>query len=215
MRFYNRAEHNALKLRASEDRSVGQMLLLDIASSSYIAGGYFQYENALKPVSEAYSIKDIEDFYRRIGPVQNGGALGEFLSAAINLKIRERQSVVLDNKGIKLHGIGLFQERGAIIIPNDVGSSVAQCMRGGSILIRGNAEYDLGIYGSGGEVVLFGNSKSRAGYGISGINLFIIGNSGEMLGENSLSNSIITVTGSYGRADSCCAMIRTELPLPR
>lgn len=216
-RLYDRLEQNALGSKTGKN-TTGEKILYDVANSVGTAEEritrYILYENELRPVSIAYELRDIENFYRKIASTRDSTALGEFLSAAINLVINEGETVVLDNPKIKLNKIGMLLDRGTIIVPNDVGDNVSTCMKGGTMLIRGAAKDELAAFGTGGEVQLYGNSGDKAGIGISGLNLFIFGNSGKGLGEKSRPNSVITITGAYHKSYDCRALIREELPEP-
>ena len=113
-----------------------------------------------------------------------------FVSALINRVIKDGETIMIKPRKYDFeHNLGVFLEKGTVILDGDVGMNVGYGLRGGKLIIRGNVDYCYGNCMEKGELTIEGkvkgpgfnyvkggkgvirsiDEKGWSGYGVNGI----------------------------------------------
>lgn len=85
----------------------------------------------------------------------SGGFLGFYLSALTNKILTEEETVILRPR-IKLFGLGLYQQKGIVIIKGHTGTYTGAYMNGGILMIKGSVDSLTGFNKKGGDIIVEG-----------------------------------------------------------
>ncbi len=142
-----------------------------------------------------YSLQDIEKLCPEIAITPN---TGYFISAAINNKIEDGETVTLNFNGAKVDAIGRFR-KGNVILKGDAGSHAGAYMSGSARLtIYGNTGGFAGEEMSGSsKLTIYGNTKAYLGNGMKGsASITVYGNAEYYVGGGMSGFSQLTIHGN-------------------
>ncbi|MBU4502050.1 MAG: hypothetical protein KKA79_05625 [Nanoarchaeota archaeon] len=127
-----------------------------------------------------YDLKDVEELSKKIKQGQNK-RLGVYLSALINKKITEKDTITLTLEE-ELNGVGMYLQKGTLIINGNVNNSIGWGMKDGKLIVKGNAYDYTGWCMEGGEVVVKGNANDNTGCYMKGGELVVEGDVNDFTG---------------------------------
>jgi formylmethanofuran dehydrogenase subunit C len=206
-----------LELIRTEDihkKSRGYIALYDVINMAPLSSDpYRSYVHVLRDIRERYTNRDIEQFY---SDIKSGANIyhptGKFISAAINAKMNEGDTIVLKNPEIRLDHIGDHLCYGiTVIVDGGVGDWAGQFNDGGLMIIRGGGGKEIAHNMFDGEIISFGHVGENAGHRIQNGRLIILGDAEENLGNGSKPEAEIVVTGLYAISQSCKAKVVTDI----
>src|SRR5574337_839288 len=105
--------------------------------------------------------------------------------------------IVLEGSAERVKWIGSGMTRGRIVVRGDVGMHAGSYMRGGEILVEGNADDFLGVEMQGGIIVVEGNVGHEVGAYMRRGLIVIKGNAEDFLGAM-MTNGTICLFGQAG-----------------
>ncbi len=120
------------------------------------------YQTAISLVPNInYSLQDIAGLCHSISDYDNRHLIwGFFISALINKVIKDGETITIKPKKYVLeNNLGVFLERGTLILDGHVGMNAGYGLRGGKLVIRGDTEYCYGNCMEKGELIIEGSVK--------------------------------------------------------
>lgn len=143
-----------------------------------------------------YTLKDIEELSKRIKPEQTR-LLGIYLSVLINKIIAEKEKVILTPEQ-ELDGIGMYLQKGTIIVEGNTNNNTGESMRGGKLIVKGNTNDHIGFCMEGGKLLVKGNTNNYVGLFMHGGELIVEGNTNDYAGYEMEGGKLI-VKGKIAR----------------
>lgn len=172
--------------KATEQLLEGRKRNSKIMNELLISCGWFLEKKASTDIETMYNVgrvlandigytkSDLEELSENITEdAFEDRNLGFYLSALINKVITENDKVVLKPK-VDLTGLGVFLQRGKLIIKGDVLDYTGAFMRGGMILVKGNIKYWTGYFKQGGLIVIEGNEGMFTAFRMRGGNIWVV-----------------------------------------
>ncbi|MBU4502537.1 MAG: hypothetical protein KKA79_08115 [Nanoarchaeota archaeon] len=127
-----------------------------------------------------YGLKDVEEMSKRIKYGQSR-FLGVYLSVLVNKVITEKDIVTLTLEE-KLNCIGMYLQKGTLIIKGNTIDYTGRGMKGGMLIVEGNANNTTGCYMEGGNLIVKGNANDATGGSMVGGKLIVEGNANDDTG---------------------------------
>jgi len=165
-----------------------------------IFGKKWLYEEAYKIAQNTYyEERDITTLSKILSNrKREDKILGIYLSALINNKIVRLNKIKLFPT-TTLDYLGMYFEKGILIVTEDVGKNFGQYMKGGKIIINGNTSGLEGQEMTGGTIHITGNSGHNTGYKMKEGKILIDKTAGEHTGLEMTGGSIIIKGDVDGR----------------
>jgi len=128
------------------------------------------YEVGVKLTKDLnYSLKDIEELSKKINlQTKKNPRFGLYISVLINKIITEKDEITL-TLNEPLSCIGMYLEKGQIIVEGNTGNQTGRAMKGGNIIVKGNVGYYTGWDMEGGKLIVKGKIKDISPYFKKGI----------------------------------------------
>jgi formylmethanofuran dehydrogenase subunit C len=160
---------------------------------------YFPIAKAIGSIE--YSTEDIMRFCASLsGFIEEkcfGIKAGVFLSALMNAGSDSEYVLDLSHVEEDIESIGLFNEKRITLI-GDFGNYVGDCMRSGSLRIKGNVEDSAGFKMEGGEIIIEGCAEEKLGNIMRGGSIHVMGCCGNQAGNEMKGGEIIVEEDVYG-----------------
>ncbi|MBU4501180.1 MAG: hypothetical protein KKA79_01195 [Nanoarchaeota archaeon] len=128
-----------------------------------------------------YGLKDVEELSKRIKYGQSK-LLGIYLSVLVNKKIKEKDTVTFTLEE-ELDSVGLYLQKGTLIIKGNTNNNTGFYMEGGKIVVKGNVNNFTGFYMVGGGLVVEGNANDFTGCYMGRGELIVEGNANGFTGS--------------------------------
>ncbi|MBU4501564.1 MAG: hypothetical protein KKA79_03165 [Nanoarchaeota archaeon] len=172
-----------------------------------VGGKFLEHEwknyDAFYDISEGlvrgleYGLKDVEELSKRIKlETEKHRKLGIYLSALVNKIITENDVVTL-NLEEELDGIGMYLQKGKLIVEGNAYDYTGCGMEGGKLIVEGNVHDATGISMKGGELVVKGNAYDYTGCDMEGGKIVVEGNANDYTGS-CMSGGELVVEGKIG-----------------